>query len=228
MCYSWFLSLFGLDGIFRFQEIVPLSANNVLCVEDDAPTVIWDGLIRQALNSRVKCCEGPQRSYSVPPSPVRHEKDVITDVPEVSDVEGLMSTIVTEETLESSLLLQKLPNSSDGQWLSERTRAKNTDQTVKDLTQNVKSAEDWLCEANSPDNDVTEETPLVNSSQILSQHSYHQYSRVASKQMVGVFISVWVRSDLRRYVNNVKVCVVGCGILNFLRNKVQFHPSPVL
>jgi len=59
----------------------------------------------------------------------------------------------------------------------------------------------------------------MNSSHNLSQHSCNQYSRVASKQMVGIFISVWVRSDLRRYVNNVKVCVVGCGILNFLRNK---------
>jgi len=159
---------------------------------------------------------------------VRHEKDVISGVPEVSDVKGLMSTIVTEETLESSLLLQKLPNSSDRQWLSERTRANNTDQTVKNLTKNVKTAEDWLCEAIMPCNDATEETPLMNSSQILSQHSCNQYSRVASKQMVGIFISVWVRSDLRRHVNNVKVCVVGCGILNFLRNKVHFRPSPVL
>lgn len=209
----------------RFQEIVPLSANNVLCVEDDAPAVVWDGLIRQALNTRVNI--GTQRSYSGPPSPVRHEKDVILDVPEVSDVNGLMSTIVAEETLESSLLHQKLPNSSDRQWLSERTRENDADQIVKDLTKNVKTAEDWLCEAIMPDNDVTEETPLVNSSQNLSQQSCGRYSRVASKQMVGIFITVWVRTDLRRYVNNVKVCVVGCGILNFLRNKVHlFSLSP--
>lgn len=228
MYYSRFLSSFGLDGISRFQEIVPLSANNVLCVEDDAPTVVWDGLIREALNTRVRCCEESQRSYSLPPSPVRHEKDVIPDVPEVSDVNGLMSTIATEETLQSSLLLQKLPNSSDRQWISERTSENNTDQTVKDLTKNVKTSESWLYEAIMPDNDVTEETPLVNSSQILSQRSCNQYSRVASKQMVGIFLSVWVRSDLRRYVNNVKVCVVGCGILNFLRNKVHFDHSRVL
>ncbi|KAG0556610.1 hypothetical protein KC19_11G067000 [Ceratodon purpureus] len=205
--------------VLGFQEIVPLSTNNVLCVEDDAPTVTWDGLIRQALNTRVKCCERPQRSCSIPVSPAWDKKDVIADVPEVSDVNGLMSTIVTEEALESSLLHQKFPNSSDSQWLKERTRARNLDQTVKDLTKNVKTAEDWLREANMPDDDVTEETPLVNPSQSLTKHSCHQYSRVASKQMVGIFISVWVRSDLRRYVNNVKVCVVGCGILNFLRNK---------
>ena len=211
-----------MDGICRFQEIVPLSTNNVLCVEDDAPTVVWNGLIRQALNTRVKCCEKPQRTCSEPACPVWYENDDIVDVPEVSDVKGLMSTIVREDALESSLFLQKLPNSSDSQRLKEGTRARDIDQTVKELTKNVKTAEDWLHEAHMPDDDVTEETPLVNSSQILSKHSCNQYSRVASKQMVGIFISVWVRSDLRRYVNNVKVSVVGCGILNFLRNKVYF------
>lgn len=209
----------------RFQEIVPLNTNNVLCVEDDAPTVIWDGLIRQALNSRVKCCEEPLRSCSTPPSPVWHEKEVISEVPEVSNVKGLMSTVVTEETLESSLLTQKTPNSSDSQWLEDRTRARNLDQTVKSLTKNVKTAEDWLCEVDMRDDGVTEESPLVNSSQSLRKHSCSQYFRVASKQMVGVFISVWVRSDLRRYVHNVKVSVIGCGILNFLRNKVRNRPS---
>lgn len=192
--------------MFRFQEIVPLNTNNVLCVEDDAPTVIWDGLIRQALNSRVKCCE-EEEALSSPPSPVWHEKEVIS----VEDPQG-------KETLESSLLSPKAPNSSDSQWLQDRTRADDPS-TVK--AKDVKTAEDWLCEVNMREEaDVTEQSPLVNSSQSLRKHSGSQYSRVASKQMVGVFISVWVRSGLRRYVHNVKVSVVGCGILNFLRNKV--------
>lgn len=217
----WCLSVFGWMKFFRFQEIVPLNTINVLCVEDDSPTVIWDGLIRQALNSRVKCCDEPHKSHSMPPSPVWDEEEVISEVPEVSDVKGFMSTVITEEALQSSLLLQKIPNSSDSQWLKDRTRARNLDHTVKSLTKNVKTAEDWLCEAAVPDDGVTEVTPLVNSSQVLRKYSSNQYSRVASKQMVGIFISVWVRSDLRRYVHNVKVSVVGCGILNFLRNKVK-------
>jgi hypothetical protein len=217
--------LIGVGWVLsRFQEIVPLNTSNVLCVEDDAPTIIWDGLIRQALNSRVRCCDEPYKSHSTLPSPVWHEKEVISDVPEVSDVKGLMSTVVTEEALESSLLIQKIPNSSDSQWLKDRTTARNLDHTVKSLTKNVKTAEDWLCEATMPDDGVTEVTPLVKSSQILRKQSCDPYSRVASKQMVGVFISVWVRSDLRRYVHNVKVSVVGCGILNFLRNKVKRDP----
>lgn len=216
----------GVD-FCRFQEIVPLNTNNVLCVEDDAPTVVWDGLIRQALNRN--CFKEPLRGCSSPPSSVWHDKEVISEAPDVSDddVKGLVSTVVTEETLESSLVTQKIPNSSDSQWLQDRASASDLDESAKPSTKNVKAAEDWLCEVDMRDEGVAEEeSPLVDrSSQSLRKHSGSQYSRVASKQMVGVFISVWVRSDLRRYVHNIKVSVVGCGILNFLRNKVRTRPS---
>ncbi|XP_056176176.1 type IV inositol polyphosphate 5-phosphatase 6-like [Syzygium oleosum] len=48
-----------------------------------------------------------------------------------------------------------------------------------------------------------------------------KYKLMASKKMVGVFISVWMRKDLlRRYcVSNVRVCSVPCGIMNYLGNK---------
>lgn len=48
-----------------------------------------------------------------------------------------------------------------------------------------------------------------------------KYELMASKKMVGVFISVWMKKDLlRRYcVSNVRVCSVPCGIMNYLGNK---------
>ncbi|XP_030530871.2 type IV inositol polyphosphate 5-phosphatase 6-like [Rhodamnia argentea] len=48
-----------------------------------------------------------------------------------------------------------------------------------------------------------------------------KYKLMASKKMVGVFISVWMKKDLlRRYrVSNVRVCSVPCGIMNCLGNK---------
>lgn len=47
------------------------------------------------------------------------------------------------------------------------------------------------------------------------------YMILASKKMVGVFISIWVKKDLlkRCYISNVKVCAVGCGIMGYLGNK---------
>lgn len=47
------------------------------------------------------------------------------------------------------------------------------------------------------------------------------YKLMASKKMVGVFISVWMRKELlRKYcVSNVKVSSVACGIMGYLGNK---------
>ncbi|KAJ8563560.1 hypothetical protein K7X08_032012 [Anisodus acutangulus] len=45
------------------------------------------------------------------------------------------------------------------------------------------------------------------------------YCLAASKQMVGIFLTVWVRSDLREHVRNMKVLCVGRGLMGYLRNK---------
>uniref|UniRef100_A0A5B7B3C9 Putative type I inositol 1,4,5-trisphosphate 5-phosphatase CVP2 n=1 Tax=Davidia involucrata TaxID=16924 RepID=A0A5B7B3C9_DAVIN len=46
-----------------------------------------------------------------------------------------------------------------------------------------------------------------------------EFQCVISKQMVGILISVWVRSDLRPYIRNPSVSCVGCGIMGCLGNK---------
>ncbi|KAI3818363.1 hypothetical protein L1987_12168 [Smallanthus sonchifolius] len=52
-----------------------------------------------------------------------------------------------------------------------------------------------------------------------------------SKQMVGIMISVWVRSDLHPFFRNPSVSCVGCGIMGCLGNKgsvsvrFQFHET---
>ncbi|URE02973.1 endonuclease exonuclease phosphatase family domain containing protein, partial [Musa troglodytarum] len=45
------------------------------------------------------------------------------------------------------------------------------------------------------------------------------YSLVASKQMVGIFLSVWVRSELVPHVGHLRVATVGRGIMGCLGNK---------
>ncbi|KAG8634813.1 hypothetical protein MANES_17G089300v8 [Manihot esculenta] len=42
---------------------------------------------------------------------------------------------------------------------------------------------------------------------------------IISKQMVGILISVWVRSSLRPYIRHPSVSCVGCGIMGCLGNK---------
>lgn len=52
-------------------------------------------------------------------------------------------------------------------------------------------------------------------------NGYSKYKLMASKKMVGVFISVWMKKELlKKYcISNVKVCSVACGIMGYLGNK---------
>ncbi|XP_050942392.1 type I inositol polyphosphate 5-phosphatase 2 isoform X3 [Cucumis melo] len=52
-----------------------------------------------------------------------------------------------------------------------------------------------------------------------SMKSYPKYVRIVSKQMVGIYVSVWVRKRLRRHVNNLKVSPVGVGLMGYMGNK---------
>ncbi|XP_030466417.2 type I inositol polyphosphate 5-phosphatase 2 [Syzygium oleosum] len=46
-----------------------------------------------------------------------------------------------------------------------------------------------------------------------------RYVRIVSKQMVGIYISIWVRRRLRRHINNLRVSPVGVGLMGYMGNK---------
>ncbi|XP_020205473.2 type I inositol polyphosphate 5-phosphatase 8 [Cajanus cajan] len=54
------------------------------------------------------------------------------------------------------------------------------------------------------------------------------YCLAASKQMVGIFLCVWVRADLYDHVTNLKVSCVGRGIMGYLGNKGSISISMTL
>ncbi|KAL4576518.1 hypothetical protein LXL04_012613 [Taraxacum kok-saghyz] len=51
---------------------------------------------------------------------------------------------------------------------------------------------------------------------------------VASKQMVGIFLCVFIRQDLRHHVSNLKISCVGRGIMGYLGNKGSVSVSMTL
>lgn len=53
-----------------------------------------------------------------------------------------------------------------------------------------------------------------------SVKSCSKYVRIVSKQMVGIYVSIWVRKRLRRHINNLKVSPVGVGLMGYMGNKV--------
>ncbi|KAJ8460339.1 hypothetical protein OPV22_033265 [Ensete ventricosum] len=55
-----------------------------------------------------------------------------------------------------------------------------------------------------------------------------RYCRVVSKQMVGIYVSVWVCRRLRRHLNNLKVSPVGVGLMGYMGNKGSVSVSMTL
>lgn len=54
-----------------------------------------------------------------------------------------------------------------------------------------------------------------------SSQGQNRYCLAASKQMVGLFLCIWTRTDLYRHISNLKVSCVGTGIMGYLGNKVR-------
>lgn len=48
-----------------------------------------------------------------------------------------------------------------------------------------------------------------------------RYSLIASKQMVGIFVTVWVRRELVQHLGHLRLSCVGRGIMGYLGNKVR-------
>ncbi|XP_047946466.1 type IV inositol polyphosphate 5-phosphatase 6-like isoform X3 [Salvia hispanica] len=55
-----------------------------------------------------------------------------------------------------------------------------------------------------------------------------RYSLVASKQMVGIFLTVWVKSEMKEHVRNIKISSVGRGLMGYLGNKGSISISMML
>ncbi|KAK9110557.1 hypothetical protein Sjap_018617 [Stephania japonica] len=51
------------------------------------------------------------------------------------------------------------------------------------------------------------------------------FVRIVSKQMVGIFLSIWVRRSLRKHIKNVRVSTVGVGAMGYIGNKGSISVS---
>jgi len=60
----------------------------------------------------------------------------------------------------------------------------------------------------------------------LRKKSRSPFVRIVSKQMVGIFLTVWVRRGLRKCVQNLKVSTVGVGAMGYIGNKVRPPRDP--
>ncbi|XP_062180848.1 type I inositol polyphosphate 5-phosphatase 8-like [Phragmites australis] len=97
------------------------------------------------------------------------------------------------------------------------------------------AVEDRLSTVSEPDDDSEPSTSTPESSSEEEASDFaahgragHGYRLAASKQMVGIFLCVWVRSDLMPFVTSLKVSCVGRGIMGYMGNKGSISVSLTL
>ncbi|WOG94862.1 hypothetical protein DCAR_0314159 [Daucus carota subsp. sativus] len=217
--------------VLGFQEIVPLNAGNVLGTEDNGPATKWLALIRKTLNN----LPGTSGAYHAP-SPI---PDPIVELE--ADFEGSTrqkaSTFLQRRSFHSSHSMRMMGNDMSMPQPQLDRRFSVCDrimfgQRTCDYGQNVIWNGSYE-EENGDSPSSNHYSPLsYNGSTFTEDRDRQQansgYCLVASKQMVGIFLTVWVKSDLRDDVRNMKVSCVGRGLMGYLGNKGSISISMCL
>uniref|UniRef100_A0A7N1A022 Inositol polyphosphate-related phosphatase domain-containing protein n=1 Tax=Kalanchoe fedtschenkoi TaxID=63787 RepID=A0A7N1A022_KALFE len=199
--------------VLGFQEIVPLNAGNVLGTEDNGPARKWLSLIRKTLNTIPSDC-------SCTPSPI---PGPVVELE--ADFEGSMRGSAAPYFHRRSFhsLSHSMRADCDMSMMQPRLdrRFSVCDRVISGY-RNTDSSDDEYGPSDSPN--TTHCSPMSDSRSTSLEHretssGNSRYCLVADKQMVGIFLTVWVRRDLRDDVRNLKVSCVGRGLMGYLGNK---------
>ncbi|KAJ4715685.1 Type I inositol polyphosphate 5-phosphatase 5 [Melia azedarach] len=218
-----FLQVEGCADIYvcGFQEIVPLSAGNVLVIEDNEPAVKWLALINQALN-RPQNDSIYSSSDSFPATKTQtNNNNNNNNTKEVKSPSGLNffqkpSLKVLSRNLRADNSLLKACNCPlEYSPARERRRIKKiSDRTSKKLECNHESLKQRRNSSSIEELISIAEIPTSSCSP-----GQMSYKLIASKQMVGIFLSIWAREDLVPHIAHLRLSSVGRGIMNRLGNK---------
>ncbi|XXG52587.1 hypothetical protein AAC387_Pa03g0879 [Persea americana] len=197
--------------VLGFQEVVPLNAGNVLVIEDNEPAARWLSLINRALNKQ-------QRA------------DMINIQTTSSDYS---SSCYSQA---SNTMVSRDPRSAGTSLFFQRP-------SLKTVSKNFRTERGWRlkgCNCSSEvekkykdscfrcqqvyvrEEDTDEEKSLKRymvTDVTCSSVSQLKYSLIVSKQMVGIFVTIWARKELVQHIGHLRLACVGRGILGYLGNK---------
>ncbi|XP_010694879.2 type I inositol polyphosphate 5-phosphatase 10 isoform X1 [Beta vulgaris subsp. vulgaris] len=206
-----FLQLSAPSDIYvlGFQEIVPLNAGNVLVLEDSEPAARWLALINQSLNGSNNHFQTLRKTTSMMDAKTCH---------------GTRAAKLTS-TPSGSLFFPKYSlKAVSKQFRTESKKRLKTCNCVSELERRYTRDSCFRCQqSNFSDDDFSsEEDDGPNSvvlSEIINSSGHNQkYSLIVSKQMVGIFLTIWVRRELVQHISHLKTSCISRGIMG-LGNK---------
>nr|XP_019705999.1 type I inositol polyphosphate 5-phosphatase 10 [Elaeis guineensis] len=204
--------------VLGFQEIVPLNAGNVLVIEDNEPAGKWLALISQALN---RPTEADADTCTQTPSPYTNP----------SSQDSSLNSSVSRDLSNTggSLSFQKQSIKSVRKtFTTQQGRQQKTCKCASEVTGKYYRDSCFRCPtAYISDDDSSDEEEEVSrtfavadiAAAVSTTDKQLQYILIASKQMVGIFVTVWVRRELVQHIGHLRLSCVGRGIMGYLGNK---------
>lgn len=194
---------------FSFQEIVPLSAGNILVVEDNEPAAKWLALISQALN------KPHETLYSTLDSGPANYSSFLKEPKPAGSLHFFQkpSLKILSRTFRADSRILKTCNCPVGNSpVLERRRTRKLSNSQSKLEDRS-----FLL---GPDTTVDDLLSFPDVPPPPWDPSQMSYRLLASKQMVGIFLSIWARKDLVPHIAHLRISSVGRGIMGRLGNKV--------
>ncbi|XP_044470654.1 type I inositol polyphosphate 5-phosphatase 5 [Mangifera indica] len=211
-----FLQVEGCSDIYvcGFQEIVPLSAGNVLGSEDNEPAAKWLVLINKALNRPGKDSidSTAESSFSGLQNSNNNSKEEKS--PGNPNFQKLNLKLLSKNLRAESSLLKVCNCPLESVARERRKIRKISDRTMRKLeSESLKPRSHGSIEELLSTTEITTDPSHGSSPRKLS------YCLVASKQMVGIFLTIWARKDLMHHIGHLRFYTVGRGIMGCLGNK---------
>lgn len=205
---------------FRFQEIVKLSAGNVLVIEDNEPAAKWLALIHQALNrpKNDSIYSTSETNSHTKQTNSNNNNNNSKDAKSPSSLNLFQkpSLKVLSRNLRADSTLLKACNCPIESPGRERRRIRK----LSDRTSKLECNHESLLPQRDISSAVVELFSIPEIPASSCSHGQRSYRLIASKQMVGIFLSVWVRNDLVPHIGHLRFSSVGRGIMGCLGNKV--------
>lgn len=182
--------------MISFQEIVPLNAGNVLVLEDNEPAAKWLALINQSLNKSTDLASRGLKPGGPSGGSLFFSKHSL-------------KKISRSYRTESGRRLKTC------NCIPESERKHSKDFCFRCPPSNI-SEDDFPLDE---DDDVSNSFDIADIP-VPSSTDQMKYSLIARKQMVGIFVTVWVRKELVQYIGHLRISCISRGIMGCLGNKV--------
>lgn len=179
---------------------MPLNAGNVLVLEDSEPAAKWLLLIEQSLNSGI-----PSNFFS---SQASNDSKVFGG--SLSFQRPSLRTVSKSFQAEVGSKLKTCNCHYDVEK-----------KYIKDSCFPCQQAY-AIDEDSSPDEDEGEASFAAKNFASASDNNRRGYSLVASKQMVGIFVTIWAKKEHALHIGHLRLSCVNRGIMGYLGNKVKY------